>query len=182
MYDSSFEHSTISLSTLSHFYTYSFSRGILHFPFSLSPLCHICIPLLFLGLFVILGNITASEFCLPPTKFAAVCCYFSSLSFPFFFPSAVFSVFFSPLFLSSSILSSSFLQTYNLLRGEPKNPPAKGQLVYIYSLARFFCHSVGTSSSLHESDNFDQFCSSTGRHILFVHFSFSFFLCGGFAL
>jgi len=36
---------------------------------------------------------------------------------------------------------------------------------------------VSTSSSLHESDNFDQFCSSTGRHILFVHFSFSFSFC-----
>jgi hypothetical protein len=85
MYDSSFEHSTISLSTLSHFYTSSFSRGILHFAFSLSPLCHIFIPLLFLGLFVILGEYhslriflsfflsfflswTARSFCMHPTK------------------------------------------------------------------------------------------------------------------
>ena len=130
MYDSSFEHSTISLSTLSHFYTSSFSRGSLHFPFSLSPLCHICIPLLFLGLFR--GISQLANFVSPLSKFAAVFCYFSSLSFPFFFRSAVFSVFFSPLFLFFPFL---FLST-NLqpFAGGTKEPP----LFFFFYRTRYF--------------------------------------------
>jgi hypothetical protein len=102
----------------------------------------------------------------------------------------VFSVFFSPL----SFLSSSFLQTSNLLRGEPKNPPAKEQLVYIYSLTRFFCHSLTTSSSLHEPDKIsfrifllllqdNMFCSYINLFCVAVSLlHFQSLVCGPFSL
>ena len=53
-------------------------------------------------------------------------------------------------------------------------------LIFSILISPIFCHSVTTSSSLHESDNLITFFFFyTGQHIFFVHFSFS--VCGGFA-
>ena len=133
---------------------------------SLSTLCHIFTPLLFLGEEHQLANFVS-----PLPKFAVVFCDFSSSYLSIFLSKC--QVLFSVSFFS--FFSFLFLfQTYNLSWGDQRTP-AKGYLVYICSLTGFFVIlSLTTSSSLHEPDKisfriFSSSVLSTGQHVLFVH-------------